>query len=292
MFLKFEDSYNPKIDFLLLKYLNPKYNSKKNYNELKKIFFKKQKAKSIQGKYLEKLIEIFEILKIKDININTLKECADILGVNMLEEKANDFIKYLNSLNMNVTKNSVWLLVYLLKNEIFNLHSDFLSVLIFNSYLYKNKYVPFILYHYNREYIKKKLDNGANEEGLHFYFSNFYNENKVFLNKYPKLTKKELIDKLVENKKVILGIYNVSKLWIYGSFARDDANEYSDIDLYLELSEYDLDNLTELKKFLERILLRRVDFHIEHYQKYTFFNNVYEERELVLNKEGEEIRNV
>ncbi|MGI6649379.1 MAG: nucleotidyltransferase family protein [Bacillota bacterium] len=54
--------------------------------------------------------------------------------------------------------------------------------------------------------------------------------------------------------------YRVSQLGIFGSFARGEANESSDIDILVEFSDsVDIFHFIRLKYFLAGILGRRVD---------------------------------
>lgn len=52
--------------------------------------------------------------------------------------------------------------------------------------------------------------------------------------------------------------YNISRIGIFGSIARDEANENSDIDVVVEM-EPDLFKRAELKAELEELLHRNVD---------------------------------
>ena len=54
--------------------------------------------------------------------------------------------------------------------------------------------------------------------------------------------------------------YNVSKMGIFGSFSRGEANDNSDIDVLVEFSKpIDIFEFLSLKEHLEFVLGRRVD---------------------------------
>ncbi len=55
--------------------------------------------------------------------------------------------------------------------------------------------------------------------------------------------------------------FGVKKIGLFGSYARDEQNEGSDIDLVVEFREGEatLDNFLGLAEYLERLLGRRVD---------------------------------
>ncbi len=54
--------------------------------------------------------------------------------------------------------------------------------------------------------------------------------------------------------------YNVSKMGIFGSFSREEANDNSDIDVLVEFSKpIDIFEFLSLKEHLEFVLGRRID---------------------------------
>ncbi len=59
--------------------------------------------------------------------------------------------------------------------------------------------------------------------------------------------------------------YGVTKLGIFGSVARDEATEVSDVDVVLEMRKPDLIYMVHIKEELEKALHRQVD--IVHYRK-------------------------
>ncbi len=72
------------------------------------------------------------------------------------------------------------------------------------------------------------------------------------------MTKNEILTFLKENKTLMEKKYKVKKMALFGSFARDEADENSDIDILVDMSS-SFDNFFELKYFLESSLKKRVD---------------------------------
>ena len=50
------------------------------------------------------------------------------------------------------------------------------------------------------------------------------------------LTKKSILEKIKENKKKIKSL-GVKKLWLFGSYAKDEQTEKSDIDFLVEFGK-------------------------------------------------------
>ncbi len=64
------------------------------------------------------------------------------------------------------------------------------------------------------------------------------------------LTQKEILDYLIENKVFYKEKLNIEKIGIFGSFARDEQTDLSDIDLIIELKDNTKD-IYELKQKLK-----------------------------------------
>ena len=75
-----------------------------------------------------------------------------------------------------------------------------------------------------------------------------------------KITKRdEIILTLTKFKEMNPRKYNIIKIGVFGSAARDDMKEESDIDVVVELSEPDLFKLIGIKQDLEEQFRRPVD---------------------------------
>ena len=83
-------------------------------------------------------------------------------------------------------------------------------------------------------------------------------------------TKNEIINFLQQNKKYIQEKFHITKIGLFGSFARDEQTAISDVDLLIEMDS-DVKNLHDtkesLKKFLSQSFNRSVDLAREKYLK-------------------------
>jgi predicted nucleotidyltransferase len=71
-------------------------------------------------------------------------------------------------------------------------------------------------------------------------------------------TKDSIINFLKQNKQIIQEKYDVNKIGLFGSFARDEATKDSDIDILVDMKS-SFDNFFELKYFLEDAFQTKVD---------------------------------
>jgi len=72
------------------------------------------------------------------------------------------------------------------------------------------------------------------------------------------VTKEYILNFLTTNKKLLNEKYSVTKIGLFGSYARDEATEDSDIDILVEMPP-SFDNFFDLKYFLENAFGKTVD---------------------------------
>ena len=72
-------------------------------------------------------------------------------------------------------------------------------------------------------------------------------------------TRKQIMDFLVKNKDSFQRDFCVDRIGLFGSYARDEATDESDIDVVVELKEPDMFYLIGIKQALEENFGRRVD---------------------------------
>lgn len=71
-------------------------------------------------------------------------------------------------------------------------------------------------------------------------------------------TKDNIINFLKQNKQTIQDKYDVNKIALFGSFARNEATPNSDIDILVDMKP-SFDNFFDLKYFLEDAFKTKVD---------------------------------
>ncbi|HHD80707.1 MAG TPA: nucleotidyltransferase [Campylobacterales bacterium] len=72
------------------------------------------------------------------------------------------------------------------------------------------------------------------------------------------MTKKDILNYLKIHKKTFQEKYELEKIGLFGSYARDEAKEDSDIDIFVQMKP-DLFKLVELKQQIEEDLQKKVD---------------------------------
>jgi len=78
------------------------------------------------------------------------------------------------------------------------------------------------------------------------------------------MTRDEVLNKLSNNKKYIEREFSVSKIGLFGSYAKDTQMPNSDIDFYVEFQKKTFDNLAGLWVYLEEIYHKKIDIIHKH----------------------------
>ena len=74
-----------------------------------------------------------------------------------------------------------------------------------------------------------------------------------------QLSKEDILDFLKKNKSYIEKEFGVTKIALFGSYARDEQKESSDIDLLIEMPSHEFFKRMDLKRFLEETFGKKVD---------------------------------
>lgn len=77
------------------------------------------------------------------------------------------------------------------------------------------------------------------------------------------LNRQECIDKIKAKEEIITHDFGVSNLMLFGSVARDEAKESSDVDVFVEMAP-NLYAMVGLKQYLEDLLKCNVDIVRKH----------------------------
>ncbi len=77
------------------------------------------------------------------------------------------------------------------------------------------------------------------------------------------MTKKIILDYLAKHKQEFIEKYEIEEIGLFGSYARDEAKESSDIDIFVKMKP-DLLEMVGLKLQIEDDLKKKVDIIREH----------------------------
>lgn len=285
MFIKYETEYNPKIDFKIIYSINSKLNLKKDYFNLKKIFNDKTLPETEQEKEFYKLLKVYRLFQNNQLAKKTISEGCEILKIKVPDEEL--IMEIINcfchdKFNINNIYWTTYIFWLIMKKQIFKNYSGEMAVLIFNSLLSKNGYVPIVFTQEFMKFIEKQMKKHIDLESLLMLFSIYKGLSIKYLNKFETLTKEEIITILLKEEDNLKNKFNLEKLWLFGSFVRGEANKYSDVDLFIKTkSKIEANIINDLKKYLQQLFKRSVDIQVEGRYSSQFSDNPYHERELI-----------
>lgn len=78
------------------------------------------------------------------------------------------------------------------------------------------------------------------------------------------MTKDDILNELSKNKSYIQQNFEVDKIGLFGSYAKDKQTEDSDIDIYVEFKHKTFDNLAGLWNYLEELYHKKIDLFHKH----------------------------
>jgi predicted nucleotidyltransferase len=104
-----------------------------------------------------------------------------------------------------------------------------------------------------------------------------YNKKKIKNIGADPMRKVDVEQKLKEQKKYLEAHFFVEKIGFFGSYARDEQSEDSDIDILVEFSRPVGFEFIELKEYLETVFGKRVDLVTENALKPNMKDNVLNE---------------
>lgn len=92
------------------------------------------------------------------------------------------------------------------------------------------------------------------------------------------MDKSEILQKLSEHKAYIQSNYEVEKIGLFGSYAKDKQTPQSDIDIYVEFRHKTFRNLAGLWVYLEELYHKKIDLVHKHKRsKGAIFDSIQKE---------------
>jgi len=83
------------------------------------------------------------------------------------------------------------------------------------------------------------------------------------------MTKEYILDFLTTHKKEIQDKFALTRIGLFGSYAKDNANQNSDIDIVIESTKKDFFLREDLKEYLEKSFNKNVDVgYLDSFRKY------------------------
>lgn len=261
--------YNKKINFKFLEYLYQHCDSKDLHEmHLKNVLNGKEKIINDIDIFILRGKEVLEyMLDNKEYNISNIKYIyylytkEKFLDDNLL----NNIIKiYDNDINKEVE-----IYKYIIKNNIFGYYNIELAKILFNYIRIIDNNYPLIFYFELTNKINGLILNDLDFTKELYELKELTNHHNI---KHEIIDYDYIYNKLIDNKNKLIKM-GINELFIYGSYARKDYNEYSDLDLLCITNNMFYIDKEFIKIILEAMLNIKVELNIKSHDYHKFITN-------------------
>ena len=260
-------NYNPKVDYLICKYLLNKRIEIQDEQLWKDIYFYDNYTKNEEQSFMLKAKKVQAYIKNENTNFNlvSILHCYksiidDRYKVNqkIIEKIKNIIEMFQNNYSADL---AAIVFIYVLENNVFDQYNVEMAKIIHNFIQLKRGYVPAIIYYFQADKVIQLIQK-KEIEGAVLEVKKCYIRTKHFNTFHHLIFLEEIIAKLNKERIYLKDKFKVQELYIYGSYSKKTYNEYSDLDLLVKVyfeTEYDYQTRFKIFDYLEKQIGIEID---------------------------------
>lgn len=254
----FKDIYNQKIDFRFIAYSNiGKYVYECTYDDFMVYLGKNEPVNEIQNDIV-KTKKMFELLKSNGINIETIDSCVLLFSLCFSIDKRNKLQNILSKLNyINPFEDACELFMFIVKNKIFGEYTYKFAIVIFNAILFSNNILPIIFPLSYTFYLCELIESGLSLDSFEDIVMARFENSIIYNTPHELIDDNEAVKRIMSLKRDLVEKYGVKHIFITGSFAKKLYTKFSDLDLIIEMDNYD--KIDEIEKYIANMTAIPVD---------------------------------
>lgn len=254
----FKDIYNQKIDFRFIAYSNMgKYVYECTYDDFMVYLGKNEPVNEIQND-LVKTKKMFELLKYNGINIETIDSCVLLFSLCFSIDKRDKLQNFLSKLNyINPFEDACELFMFIVKNKIFGEYTYKFAIVIFNAILFSNNILPIIFPLSYTFYLCELIESGLSLDSFEDIVMARFENSIIYNTPHELIDDNEAVKRIMSLKRDLVEKYGVKHIFITGSFAKKLYTKFSDLDLIIEMDNYD--KIDEIEKYIANMTAIPVD---------------------------------
>lgn len=254
----FKDIYNQKIDFRFIAYSNMgKYVYECTYDDFMVYLGKNEPVNEIQNDIV-KTKKMFELLKSNGINIETIDSCVLLFSLCFSIDKRDKLQNFLSKLNyINPFEDACELFMFIVKNKIFGEYTYKFAIVIFNAILFSNNILPIIFPLSYTFYLCELIESGLSIDSFEDIVMARFENSIIYNTPHELIDDNEAVKRIMSLKKDLVEKYGVKHIFITGSFAKKLYTKFSDLDLIIEMDNYD--KIDEIEKYIANMTAIPVD---------------------------------
>ncbi len=254
----FKDIYNQKIDFRFIAYSNiGKYVYECTYDDFMVYLGKNEPVNEIQNDIV-KTKKMFELLKSNGINIETIDSCVLLFSLCFSIDKRDKLQNFLSKLNyINPFEDACELFMFIVKNKIFGEYTYKFAIVIFNAILFSNNILPIIFPLSYTFYLCELIESGLSLDSFEDIVMARFENSIIYNTPHELIDDNEAVKRIMSLKRDLVEKYGVKHIFITGSFAKKLYTKFSDLDLIIEMDNYD--KIYEIEKYIANMTAIPVD---------------------------------
>lgn len=254
----FKDIYNQKIDFRFIAYSNMgKYVYECTYDDFMVYLGKNEPVNEIQNDIV-KTKKMFELLKSNGINIETIDSCVLPFSLCFSIDKRYKLQNFLSKLNyINPFEDACELFMFIVKNKIFGEYTYKFAIVIFNAILFSNNILPIIFPLSYTFYLCELIESGLSLDSFEDIVLARFENSIIYNTPHELIDDNESVKRIMSLKRDLVEKYGVKHIFITGSFAKKLYTKFSDLDLIIEMDNYD--KIDEIEKYIANMTAIPVD---------------------------------
>lgn len=254
----FKDIYNQKIDFRFIAYSNiGKYVYECTYDDFMVYLGKNEPVNEIQNDIV-KTKKMFELLKSNGINIETIDSCVLPFSLCFSIDKRDKLQNILSKLNyINPFEDACELFMFIVKNKIFGEYTYKFAIVIFNAILFSNNILPIIFPLSYTFYLCELIESGLSLDSFEDIVMARFENSIIYNTPHELIDDNEAVKRIMSLKRDLVEKYGVKHIFITGSFAKKLYTKFSDLDLIIEMDNYD--KIDEIEKYIANMTAIPVD---------------------------------
>lgn len=254
----FKDIYNQKIDFRFIAYSNMgKYVYECTYDDFMAYLGKNEPVNEIQNDIV-KTKKMFELLKYNGINIETIDSCVLLFSLCFSICKRDKLQNFLSKLNyINPFEDACELFMFIVKNKIFGEYTYKFAIVIFNAILFSNNILPIIFPLSYTFYLCELIESGLSLDSFEDIVMARFENSIIYNTPHELIDDNEAVKRIMSLKRDLVEKYGVKHIFITGSFAKKLYTKFSDLDLIIEMDNYD--KIDEIEKYIANMTAIPVD---------------------------------
>lgn len=254
----FKDIYNQKIYFRFIAYSNiGKYVYECTYDDFMVYLGKNEPVNEIQNDIV-KTKKMFELLKSNGINIETIDSCVLLFSLCFSIDKRDKLQNFLSKLNyINPFEDACELFMFIVKNKIFGEYTYKFAIVIFNAILFSNNILPIIFPLSYTFYLCELIESGLSLDSFEDIVMARFENSIIYNTPHELIDDNEAVKRIMSLKRDLVEKYGVKHIFITGSFAKKLYTKFSDLDLIIEMDNYD--KIYEIEKYIANMTAIPVD---------------------------------